>query len=323
MSEKNGVIHYPYTPGEIHPNLKFMSNSGNAILHGCAKRYQLDKLLNIETESTTDTIFGTSVGVGIGILIETSSRERAYFAAFLSWEGSIADEDEKAVKDKKLFWHVLNAIDAFYDPLNGIFSNMQLAVLDGKPALELGFTIDCGDGFYYRGFIDAVMVDHFKKVIVVLECKTTKFSKLHEAIYKHSSQALGYSLIIDMIVEGLGGELDSSYTVYYPVYKTSAMEWEVFDFVKTHTNRANWIKNILIDKRHIIEYSEDDHFPMRGEFCYNYFRPCPHFGICEMKVSSLCRNPVLKVDAPGKFQFEFKLADIIANQLDIYGEFIK
>ena len=219
----------------IHPNLKLLSHSSTVLLHTCPRRYELYKLANKahSQEGDEHLSFGTTVGVGVQELLVSSSINRAYMAAMKSWHKLLDDEDGQ--KDKKTFWYALYALDKFQAIQRSVFSNYQLAMLNGKPAIELGFSVDCGNGYFYRGYLDAVFIDTLRNELVVLENKTTKFSNVHEAVYKHSGQSLGYSLIMDIIAQQLKMEIGSSYKVLYAVYKSTKMEWEIFPFMKSHT----------------------------------------------------------------------------------------
>lgn len=301
----------------MHPNLKLLSNSGSSTLHRCPRRYELDKMLMETQEDDQHTHFGKAVGLGIQELMTHGDLNRAFFTMFLQWKDVLDSEDDQTIRNKKTFWYALEAVDNFHRPLRTIFGNHELAILNGRPATELGFSIDCGDGFFYRGFIDAILYHKMSNELVVVESKTTKFSKIHEAMWKHSGQALGYSLIIDAIIDRLKLPNGAAYKVFYPVYKSSAVEWETFQFTKTHTRRALWIKSILLDIKHILEYDTEGYFPMYGESCYEFFKPCPHFGRCEFDNKLLFKEDrvKLKVEAESKYDFHFSLEEIVMQQI--------
>jgi len=300
----------------MHPNLKLLSNSACSTLHGCPRRFELDRMLGGDEEGDVHTNFGHVVGLGVQEMLTHGDYPRTVWEMFKQWRGDDFDPED-GIRIKKTFWWAMEAVARFQRLRNNIFGNMDIATLNGRPATELGFKIDCGDGFYYRGFIDAVLINRMKKQLVVLECKTTKFNKLDEAQWYHSGQALGYSLILDTVIAQEGIEETSSYEVYYPVYKSSEADWECFKFLKNHTRRALWIKNILLDKKHVIEYFNEEYFPLHGEFCYNFFKQCPHFGRCEFD-NKLLFNPAnvpVKEEARHKFDFHFSLEEIVEQQL--------
>lgn len=298
----------------IHPNLKLLSPSSSVVLHRCARRFEIDKLTGNREEETIDTRFGHVVGAGVQTSFITGSRDQSYLSAMLRWHDDLDDDD--AVRAKKTFWHSLLALDKFQALRSSYFRDFELVYFQGKPAIELGFSIDCGDGFFYRGFLDALLVSTSTRALVVYEGKTTKFKNIDEASYKHSNQALGYSTVIDTISSQLNYPLSDKYQIRYAVWKTAAAEWETMEFTKSHTQRALWIKNILIDKGHIIEYALDDYFPMHGESCYDFFRQCPHFGTCELQNKYLIgTNIPVRVEPEDKYQFKYRLEDIIEAQL--------
>lgn len=302
----------------IHPNLKQLSNSSNDTLHGCARRYELDKLSTRKDNATGDEHldFGKIVGLGVQELLTHGDTKRAVFAMFLKWKNMLDDDAGEGAK--KTFWHALHAVDKFVGLQKGELSHYQLANLNGRPATEVGFSVDCGSGFYYRGFIDAILINTFRKKLVIYEGKTTKNRTVHEATFKNSAQGMAYSIVLDRIVEILGYALGSAYEVDYCVYKTSVMEWEIFHFLKSHTHRALWIKNILIDKKHVIEYATEEYFPMNGAYCYNFFKPCPHFDYCTISNAVLFKGAkiVERVEKKEKYDFHFNLAELVASQLE-------
>jgi hypothetical protein len=308
----------PVGTGIIHPNLKQMSHSSNVTLHRCNRKYELYKLLpSINGVSETDdrhTSFGSAVGVGIADLLTNNSINSAIFAALTTWKKLLDDDDGE--RDRKTFWHAIYALNRFQGYQRSILGNYSLAVLNGRPATELGFTIDCGDGFYYRGFIDAVLVDNRSNELIVYENKTTKFRNIHEAVYKNSGQSLGYGLILDIVSQSMGMTLGSSFKVIYGVYKSLEMDWEFMPFMKSHTQRATWIKSLLIDKQLIAERAIDNYFPMHGESCYDFFRPCSFFGICEVSNEKMFpKGAAIKKEKKEKYDYQFDIVSIIESQL--------
>lgn len=309
----------------IHPNLKQMSHSSDDLLDKCPRKYQLyktgAKIVKLETVEDKHLAFGRLVGGGIETWLITKDLVKTHFSMFVSWDKMIDDED--GALQKKTFWHGLVALDKFATFFEQAFPNHELVHFDNKPAVELGFTIDCGDGFVYRGKLDALLIDTRTGELVVLECKTTGFRNVHEAMYKHSGQGLGYGLITDAIAHLIGSQLRSSYKVKYVIYKTSAYEWELLPFTKSRTERALWIKQMLIRKVRISEFVGWNYFPMHGWNCYDFFRPCAYFGICDrsdqLLIGDIEKVPV-KEDNPEDYPFKFNLEEIIEAQLAIQGD---
>lgn len=296
-----------------YENLKLGSNSSSGTLHKCPRCFQLDKLSQRTNEEDEDTRFGHVVGACVQELLASGSRDRAYITALQGWHTDLDHVDD--IKKRKTFWHSLFAIDRFSTLRSTYFSNYELVYFEGKPAIELGFSIDIGDGYFYRGFLDALLIHKTTGELIAYEGKTTKFKDVNEASYQNSAQGLGYSVVVDTIADLLGLAHTSSYWVYYVVWKTGSAEWEVLKFKKSHTDRALWLKNILLDKERVQGYIADDYFPMYGESCYSFFRQCHWFGTCSMATEKIILEPVVNIEPDDKYRFKFKLEDIIEAQL--------
>lgn len=303
----------------IHPNLKLTSHSGLTTLHKCPRKFEIDKMLGEGPQERDPHLdFGHLVGAGAQELLLTGSLNRAYFKMFQLWRHDLDDEEGK--KDKKTFWWALPAIDRFFTFRHTALSGYELVHINDIPALELGFKIDCGNGFFYRGFIDALLIHTATQTLVPLELKTTKNREPNEATYKNSGQALGYSVILDSVAPLLGINIRNSFRVLYPVWSTSKQEWDMFPFTKDFSDRASWIRSLLYDIEDITRWATQEFFPMRGESCYDFFRQCEHLDTCTMSNKFLFAGVKEKIEKEGRYQFQLSLADIIDRQLKRQGE---
>jgi len=320
----------------IHPNLKLLSDSSDKLLHSCPRKYELYKLLlqpefdsEEATEQREDThlSFGTLVGYGVQRYLTHLDLNRAQVEMLAKWPREL-DADLES-KSKKSFWHALIALDNFPFFFQEEYPDCQLYRMDlskldpqNEPATELGYIVDCGEGFYDRGFIDAVLINTKHNILITIDCKTTSGRNPHEAAYQNLSQVLGYSLVLDTITSSLDN-FNSSFNADYIVWSSTGMEWKKFSFPKSRLQRSLWIKNKLLTMKHIAEYSEENYFPMYGESCFSYFKLCQYFGVCELKNEYWFPRGVesipVKVDDLSRYQFHFKLEDIIEAQLAMEG----
>ena len=328
LEEVNGdksITYSSYVDGNIHPNLKLLSHSSNVLLHKCPRKYELYKLSNKGNEATVDMSFGHLVGFGTQEYLVSGSRTAAYMSMLLNWDGDLCDDEsqdaERANKKKKSFWHGLIATDRFQEIAEGPLADYEVAHFpdsSGKlvAANELGFTIDFSNGFTVRGFLDSLLRHKQSGALCCYEGKTTG-GAANEASYRNSGQTLGYSLVLDAVATRLGIPLTDNFDVKTVIYQATAGEWEVFTFTKSHTQRALWLKNILLDIKHIAEYAEMEYFPMQGESCYDFFRPCEYFGVCETNNRYMFGGDevAVKVDDESRYTFHFTLDEIIAGQL--------
>lgn len=306
------------TNGDYYANLRFGSNSSHDTLGLCGQRFKLDKLLprfESADSSNTHLRFGHILGSSIQQYFITGNIQKAYINAFMSWKQILDDDDEYTRKKKKTFWHILNACDHFVEHRTSKYSRYEVVDFGNGPACELGFSIDFGKGYFYRGYIDIVLVDWSRKKLLVLELKSTG-GWPRESNYKYSGQGLGYVLVLDHIAKKLGLPLEASWTVEYPVYSTSEFDWQFFPFHKSRLERAKWIKNIVIKNEYIEQRIQDGgYFPQSINGCNAFGEICPHYGYCGEDDSIIMPNgPEPFVDK--KYEFNFRIEDIIRQMLE-------
>jgi hypothetical protein len=204
--------------------LNILSYSTTLQLHSCPRRMLLEKITAKEETScdNADFLYGHAVGAGIQSFISYGNREQALLECFMAWNGDL--EVEKS-KSKKNIWYAIVAVEKFIQLRDMILKGWEIAVFNGKPANELAFRLNLDNGYYYLGHIDLILYHPVQKKFMILELKTTSFTSISEATYKNSAQALGYSLILDALVEKMNLDATASYTVLYLVYKTGAQEY--------------------------------------------------------------------------------------------------
>lgn len=308
----------------VHSNLKRLSHSAQVLLEACPRKYELDRLSPTRNQEGEDVHldFGTLVGKLVQNYLVTDSIADATFEAFLAYPRALFSEEgdldwDKEKTSKKDFWYALIALDRFTSVRQQDFGSYTVPLLDGKPAVELGFTIDCGDGFHYRGKLDAFLQHKTSGAIAVMEGKTTGSNSIHEAMFRNSGQGIGYSAIVDAVASRLGLVQPASFPVFYPIYQSGKKEWTVMRFLKTKTAHANWIRHLLRNIQHIAEYAEDSYFPAYGQNCFSYAKPCRFYEQCEMQNKYLVGpEPAIKVDKEEDYPFRFSLAEIVAAQME-------
>jgi hypothetical protein len=182
-----------------------------------------------------------------------------------------------------------------------------LGLLDGIP-------------FYYVGHTDIVLYHPILNRYKVLEIKTTGRKFVHDAMYKNSDQAIGYSIVLDSIARDQ--ESTGTFDVMYLVFMTVQDLWKNFDYSKSRSMRAEWINTILLDIQRINTYRRAGIWPKRGGSCMDFGRPCQFFDICDMGPEHF--NGTGEFDiiteeelAENHFDFRFSLQDIINTQMEL------
>lgn len=299
--------------GAIDYRIRQLSYSSAVTLHNCPKKFELYKRRTTQRsseseESTITFAYGHCFGLGIQLVLEDKSWEEIVFRLFLEWKAPLFAVDEKR---NKSFWTVLLAIEKFIALQSaGLLADYELVYYDGKPATELSFCIVFPDGFRYRGFVDAVLRHKSSGEILVLECKTTWSRTVNPAQYKNSGQALGYSIVLDVLFPEL-----SSYKVLYFVYVTTSKEFITLPFDKTYLQRALWIKELLLDIEMIKLYERDGVYPMHGESCYSFGRECEYLQTCTLNVDYLTKPCSEKDMDKTVYQVNISLLDLLESQL--------
>jgi len=145
---------------------------------------------------------------------------------------------------------------------------------------------------------------------------------VHEAMYRNSGQAIGYSIILDAVAAGLGdASLSNSFTVMYLAYSTKTQEYNPLPFPKSRLQRAMWIQNLMMDCSLVETYEKAQHYPMYGESCFNFYSPCKYFGICEMSNAGLgilkepSKEEYAATNPEPEYTIELSLVDLISSQL--------
>lgn len=260
------------------------SYSQRRILRECGRKFQILKtpiatagsglgLVNI------DFVFGHSVGAGIQTYLATRNKLQARFASFLAWNCDLDVEHPKKGKSSAFAWL---AVDKFIHLWESEFADKwELATFGDRPATELTFIIDTENGYYHAGHIDAILRNRITGRYMVLEIKTTAIRTIDEAQYGNSEQALGYSVVLDRVVQDLAATQE--FHVLYLAYSSTNREFVPLPFTKSRVHRVEWLQELLLEHASISTFRGLGFFPKNGEACWSFGSRCPHYGICDLK----------------------------------------
>jgi hypothetical protein len=274
---------------QIDPRLQLLSHSSRTTLHKCPRKYQLYRLSSQqislasekETEQGVTFAYGTAVGVGVQSVLEKKTIDQVFLDTFLAWDVDLLDNNPR---QKKSFWLAMFAVQKFASlQEDGFLEDYELVYYKGKPAVELSFQIVLPNEFKYRGFVDAVLQHKTTGKVMVLECKTSS-GTANPATFKNSGQALGYSVVLDILFPAL-----SSYEVLYLVYETKSYEYKELPFEKSLLQRALWLQELLVDCQMVELYESYKTYPMHGENCFDFFRECEYLGLCTLNTANLTK----------------------------------
>lgn len=264
------------------PRLRRRSHS--SFQNQCPRKAMLTALTGDREDGTVHTEFGSAYGCGAQALMQGKSLEEAIWEGFLAFDGDFEELQDK--RSRKSFWEAVDAIERFGIMWEAV-GNPEYELLyftdqhgNSVPAVELSFRLDFADGYYFIGYIDAVLRNRSTGELVVLELKTTSDHNVPEAKYKNSNQALGYGIVLDYFADLIGAN-GSSYTVLYLVYGTKEQSFSVFPFPKTALDRVDWLRDTATKFAFWNHYIKERHFPKNGDVCFNFNRVCNFFGMCD------------------------------------------
>lgn len=299
----------------MDPRLQLLSYSSLLTLHSCPRRYQLYKLGTQAEDNDADGsqnvtfAFGHIIGDGVQQIFAGTSLDDVILNMFLGWHADLEDANDK---QKKSFYLAVAAILKIHHMRQcGFLDDWEVMEYRGKPAMELGFRITLPDGFRLRGYVDAVLRNRTNGKIMVLECKTSSASSINPITYKNSAQAVGYSVVLDVIAPEI-----SSYDVLYLIYLSKGMEYETYTFPKSYLQRALWVQELLLDIETIKLYDNSGIYPMRGESCFSFYRECEYMNTCTLKTQHLTQpyDPAVPLDKE-EYDVELTLMDLVNAQL--------
>lgn len=311
-----------------------LSYSRSMDLHRCPRRFELNSKYQLFARKESVTFaYGHAVGAGVQHTLAGRSLNWALLQTMMEYDypvDKIGDTGE-IMSDKSL-WHALLFVRRFYALYHsGGFEHLagwQLAkfkdphsdnVIDG---IELTFVIDLGDGFTYEGHIDLVLYHPARNRYLVVELKTNGGNTVRQEQYENSAQAVGYGAVIDVIANNI--KASSSFDVLYIVAKSRTQDFMPFVFTKTPADKSRWLLELTMDKEMVNYYEAMGHYPMRGEACFDYFRPCAHYDWCKedratleaQQAAAIIYDRVLyqQMEKP---TFYFSLQDLIDRQQQI------
>lgn len=301
----------------IDHRLKLLSHSSCCSLHSCPRKYQLTKISpNAIKEETVDTAFGKTFGEGIQNILLGLDFQDVIIKSIMLWSLDLEDE-----KQEKSIWSAINALNKFnLIKHESALAEYEVAMFEGKPATELGFTITFPEGFFFRGFIDVVLKHKLTGSLLVVDVKTTGSKYTHPAKFANSAQAIGYSIVLDKIEPNL-----SQYDVMYYEYSTSTKKFTDMVFSIDPLRKALWLRDIMYDINIIQMYAANSpEFPLHGESCVAFNRACQFIDVCTMSTKAICGNsyPQVKPNneeeegVEDKYQFKFTLDELVNTQLE-------
>lgn len=319
--EVGNLIEWP--DNKTDPRLLRVSYSSIQDFASCPRKFQLKKLNATESKKSQDDwrrsltfAFGHFLGAAVqDKLLGELSDDQILLNNILLWGADFFDENPRQAKS---LFHAIHGFELFKAQVEeGFLADYEVAMFRGKPASELSFRLHYPNGSTYRGFVDLILRNKRTGEYVILELKTSSAMYVNHIQYKNSEQALGYSIVLDKIVEEEhNGESIANYTVEYLVYFTKRRLWENFSFPKTYVQRALWLRDRIWDSEVIDSLVATEGnmgiWPTRSQGCNTFNTPCEFIDSCHMSTESLVRNlRDTDLEEDTEYDFDIKLEDLL------------
>jgi hypothetical protein len=278
---------------EMIENKIRLSYSALNDLHTCERLFQLDRLLvtDFEKQEYPATVLGKAFGTFVQQYLCYQDFDWAVFNGWLSYYPILEDNQ----RSEEIYF---NLCVGSVPTLDNLLQDWEvLTVKRSKYAMELSYCLDIDQSFYFVGYVDLVLQNRWNGRSAVMEIKTTSL-KLHDLspVYQNSGQALGYSIILDQIV----GSEQAEYDVLYFVAQLGSgngfsPNFSLLNFPKTLQDRLNWFITLQLDTEHLHTLLDHNIFPLRGQNCLQYMRPCKHFGTCTFQLEEVIQNHIERI----------------------------
>lgn len=276
----------------LDPDSLNTSYSMLGVLHECPRKFQITQINGRGRQANGKSIifgFGHAVGAGIQSILAGDSLPASCISALAAYDVDDLWEVHKSKRSIGLAWLALEKFVAlkllsgwqvarFFDAQGVERSGIEFAFLLRHASLRAN----------YQGHVDVILYHPVENIFMVLEIKTTSWYK--ESSYRNSNQTLGYSLVVDYIVDNCSGLMDiadpdgakASNKILYLVFDIKNENWELLPLLQTSLAKAEFIQSVMLDWKHIREYQEINFFPKNGAACSGKFNECELYGVCDL-----------------------------------------
>jgi len=284
-----------------------LSTSQLNMLETCPRKYWISNILDwpeySDKSPSLAAMSGTAIHEYIQALYAGKSRDEAMFAVFKIWDFSVEDVANEYNKNNRGFAATIITAEAAANELN--ISPVNLASVDGKPAIEVVFAIkfehkDWKADYAYISRIDLIEFDSFTHRYTVADIKTHR-STIQDRTpqYKYNQQLIPYGIILQSLL----GKDTSAFTVKYIDIYTDTVEPKVntYSFPKTKADIDAWYQRILRVIRDTEDYLTTGIWPRTGIGCINYNRPCRLFkDYCGIEDAQTLQDFILQGKEPAE-----------------------
>lgn len=282
-----------------------LSYSGLNSLHGCARKWELNKLYQHPARKFE------SIAISAGHVLHAAGQDymiygdvdRALWLLATQYPHRFVWESE----DDRSWEACMSTLIAMTE--HEALRNLKLAEIkcpDGviRQAIEVpfelvfdGVVLPDGRGVSFIGYIDAIMQSKLTGIYRTLDIKTHRaYMRDRTAAYKFDSQQLPYGLALEHL---LGHEIEAFEVLYLDCF-VDLLDPRVveYKFTKTPTDVDEWLMNKVLQLRTLIQYMKMGIFPRTDGGCIAYNKPCKYLDVCATRDRDTLQQFLLMNEEP-------------------------
>lgn len=286
------------SPPDVKP-MRDLSYSSAKEVHSCARKYQIRKLFTQPRHIWEDSLAangGTAVHEYIQTRLSTGSKDQARMAFFYAFNFVSEDAATPLQQEQRGFEACLHTVEELYDSFNLDTAQLAQFSINGelRPAIEVKFEIvfrnpNWSCDYRYRGAIDTVLFDSFRKRYRAIDFKTQRDYKAmsadsQEHKFKWDSQLVPYGLVI----EHLSGNSADEHLVYDTEYFSIFIDllepdFRSYPFKRDIEDVRAWHDSVLEMIGRMESYHDRLVWPRTFSGCEAWGRPCKFYKNCHIE----------------------------------------
>lgn len=241
---------------------------------------------------------GTALHEAVGEYIKTKDKHLAILKLMLCYPIQLCD-------NPMWKWSLEAAYASLIATINylEIHTELEIAEINGKPAIEVAFLINILHGIdglmpvKYRGYIDFVFYNRLDNIYFVLDLKNTTWNlKDFTPVYKYSPQCLPYSLVL---ASALDRDFSNLHTEYL-ISKVDILEAKtiLLEFDKSEKDVEEWTKDLYMKLVQIKTFIDTQWWPRNSNSCLAFNRTCNFFELCQSRKMHTIKNMLSSLNQP-------------------------
>ena len=261
-----------------------LSHSTVQSYHSCPRKLEFAKLFkyNLRGRGIAGDA-GNALHYAAGVYLQTKNKQAAILELMLKYPIDLCSNPLWKWSLEATYAGLLKLI-TYID----LHPELELAIIDGKQAVEVPFLINIHHGIkdlmpvVYRGYIDFIFYDRLQNQYKIVDLKGTTYDiKDIHAKWRWDSQCLPYALVLKRALNQDIKDLD----VEYLVTKVHLLESEIIplEYYKSEQDIQEWTQDLIVDLTAIKTYIQTQWFPRRGASCIGFGKVCKFYELCESR----------------------------------------